>query len=371
MTLLSVYSTFSVLGLVNNALYVIILSLAMDLTPPDTSKSIILLLNILPALLLKVSAPFLIHDKIEHKSRVIGLIAVNFIAMWLIAFGHTYVGIIFASLMSGLGELTFLQIATKFGNETGINGWSFGTGLAGIFGSLFVLSLTSFLGISVKLCLLGSSLIPFGFLLYWWLPPHDYKIIGDAFNEGEDFDKIAIIKQVFYPFMLPLAVVYFAEYLINQGVTPVLLFPFSEKSFVFHKFRDEYVMYGTMYQLGVLISRSSGNYLRIKQVWLLSVLQFANLMFILVEALYFPINSVLAVIFFSFYEGLLGGSSYVNVFLNVNDIYKFEHSLREFCIGVVTISDSFGILLAALLGLVLEPKLCEYQVKHGREYCKA
>ena len=390
MVSLTVYTKFSIIGLVNNALYVIILSLAMDLTSNEnTPKSIILLLNILPALLLKTVAPFLIHGKISHDKRVIALIVVNSCAMWLIAERHVYIGIIFASLMSGLGELTFLQIATSKFSEDAINGWSLGTGLAGIFGSLYVLLLTSIMRLSVKFCLIGSSFIPLGFLLYWSLPQEGYYqrviddvsldlsggeelTIGDDINKEEsEIDKLAIVKQVFYPFMLPLMVVYFAEYLINQGITPVLLFPFSSNSILFNKFRDEYVLYGTMYQLGVLISRSSGRYIRIRNVWMLSLLQMANLFLFLLEALYFPINSVIIVVIFSFYEGLLGGSSYVNVFLNVNDLYKNHHSIREYCIGVVTISDSFGILLAALTGLILEPSLCQYQVSHGRDYCRA
>ncbi|XBW37660.1 hypothetical protein QEN19_003241 [Hanseniaspora menglaensis] len=377
MRIFTTYAIFGVLGLVNNALYVIILSLAMDLTPPNTSKSLILLLNIFPSLFLKLTAPFLLHGNFMHNKRVFVLIVVNSVAMWLIAFEKVYLGIIFASLMSGLGELTFLQIATKIDSTVAINGWSMGTGLAGICGSLFVLLLTSVLRFSVKFCLIVSSLIPLGFLLFWTLPKTSYQIIEvepqtfDHEEQDSEFDKIKIIKQLLYPFMLPLMVVYFAEYLINQGITPVLLFPFSKDSLLFHKFRDQYVLYGTSYQLGVLISRSSGNFIRIKKVWILSLLQLVNLLLFLIEAMYFPINFVFIVIVFSFYEGLLGGSSYVNVFLNVNDLYQSNHSLREFCIGVVTISDSLGILGAAFLGLILEPHLCQYQSSHGREYCKA
>lgn len=375
---LTTHSMFSAIGLVNNALYVIILTLAMDLAPPNTPQSLILLLNILPGLVLKSSAPFLIHNRVAHDKRVVVLIFVNGLAMWLIAFGFVYSGIFLASLMSGLGELTFLQIASSFGS-TGINGWSLGTGLAGIFGSLFVLLLTSIFKVSVKNCLLGSSLIPLGFGLYWMLPDSYLKVSSsedgvELEEQQEDLrkiDKKLLLKNLLYPFMLPLMVVYFAEYLINQGITPVLLFPFKETSLLFHKFRDEYVLYGTMYQLGVLISRSSGRYIRIKHVWLLSLLQIVNLVLFLLEALYFPSESIFVIAIFSFYEGLLGGSSYVNVFLNVNDLYKENIALKEFSIGVVTMSDSFGILLAAVIGLVLEPKLCQYQVHHGRNYCRS
>lgn len=289
-------------------------------------------------------------------------------------------GIVMASLMSGLGELTFLQIASSRFGENGINGWSVGTGFAGICGSLFVLVVTSFLRLSVTTCLVGSSLIPLGFLLYWQLPQNEYQQVDDAshgssnlnleLGDDERIDKVGLVKELLYPFMLPLMLVYFAEYLINQGITPVLLFPIKEHSILFRKYRDQYVLYGTMYQLGVLISRSSGNYIRFKNVWGLSILQVVNLGMLLIEALYFPIESVYFIVLCSFYEGLLGGSSYVNVFLNVNELYSTSSSQkREFCMGVVTISDSLGILFAALSGLLLEPKLCKHQVADGRDYC--
>lgn len=195
---------------------------------------------------------------------------------------------------------------------------------------------------------------------------------SDADFDEEEIDKLGLVKELLYPFMLPLMLVYFAEYLINQGITPVLLFPLKDHSILFRKYRDQYVLYGTMYQLGVLISRSSGNYMRIKNVWFLSILQVVNLFMLLIEALYFPIESVYFIVICSFYEGLLGGSSYVNVFLNVNEIYSTSSSQkREFCMGVVTISDSLGILFAALTGLVLEPSLCRHQVANGRDYCRA
>ncbi|KKA02080.1 hypothetical protein D499_0O00740 [Hanseniaspora uvarum DSM 2768] len=380
---LTTYSKFAILGLVNNSLYVIILSLAMDLTSKNTPKSLILLLNILPALILKSLAPILIHNRVSHVKRVVCLIIINSLAMWLIAFKKVYLGIILASLMSGLGELTFLQIASSKFGENGINGWSVGTGFAGICGSLFVLIITSFLRFSITTCLLGSSLIPLGFFLYWTLPQNEYhqmdnidltqnSMATEENFEDDHIDKLGLVKELLYTFMLPLMLVYFAEYLINQGITPVLLFPLKDHSIIFRKYRDQYVLYGTVYQLGVLISRSSGNYMRIKNVWFLSILQVINLFMLLIEALYFPIESVYFIIFCSFYEGLLGGSSYVNVFLNVNEIYRNSSShKREFCMGVVTISDSFGILFAALTGLVLEPNLCKHQVANGRNYCKS
>lgn len=52
--------------------------------------------------------------------------------------------------------------------------------------------------------------------------------------------------------MLPLTTVYFAEYAINQGVSPNLTF-----SRELIPKADDYVYYQFLYQVGVFISRSS------------------------------------------------------------------------------------------------------------------
>ena len=52
---------FWLLGLVNNVLYVIILSAALDLVGPSIPKSLVLLFDVIPSFLLKLTAPYYIH----------------------------------------------------------------------------------------------------------------------------------------------------------------------------------------------------------------------------------------------------------------------------------------------------------------------
>lgn len=75
--------------------------------------------------------------------------------------------------------------------------------------------------------------------------------------------------------MLPLLLVYVAEYCINQGVAPTLLFPLASSPF--DEYRSFYPTYGAIYQIGVFISRSSTPFFRIHQLYLPSFLQIANL----------------------------------------------------------------------------------------------
>ncbi|MEE6526517.1 hypothetical protein FKM82_027199, partial [Ascaphus truei] len=68
--------------------------------------------------------------------------------------------------------------------------------------------------------------------------------------------------------MAPLSIVYFAEYFINQGLFELMYFPNISMS---HS--EQYRWYQMLYQAGVFVSRSSLRCLRIRKIWLLSVLQ--------------------------------------------------------------------------------------------------
>jgi battenin len=136
----------------------------------------------------------------------------------------------------------------------------------------------------------------------------------------------------------------------------------------FREFRGFYPFYGFLYQLGVFISRSSTPFIRIRHLYVPSFLQVGNLVFLTLHALYFFIPSVYIIFVIIFWEGLLGGAVYVNCFAEI--LEKIPAEDREFSLGAATVSDSGGICVAALIGIALEPRLCAYQVAHGREWCR-
>jgi battenin len=72
--------------------------------------------------------------------------------------------------------------------------------------------------------------------------------------------------------MLPLLLVYIAEYTINQGVAPTLLFPLESSPF--DEYRSFYSTYNAIYQVGVFISRSSTPFIRIHHLYVPSFVQF-------------------------------------------------------------------------------------------------
>jgi battenin len=178
--------------------------------------------------------------------------------------------------------------------------------------------------------------------------------------------KVRRARALFVPYMLPLLLVYVAEYTINQGVAPTLLFPLDESPF--SEFRAFYPFYGFLYQLGVFISRSSTPFIRIHHLYFPSFLQVVNLVLLTLHALLNFIPSVYIVFVVVFWEGLLGGAVYVNTFAEIMENVPVGD--REFSLGATSVSDSGGICIAGFLGMAMEVWLCGWQVRHGRDYCR-
>lgn len=399
-----VYLFFWIFGLINNVLYVVILSAAADIVGPELPKSLVLLADILPAFIIKLIAPFFMH-RLNYSRRIVSLIVLSCVGMLLVSYGKLsvcLVGIVLASISSGFGEVTFLQL-THFYEETALNGWSSGTGGAGLFGSGIYMLFTSILNVPVTISLLCFSVMPLGFLLFYKLDqkqPNADSASGVPFlvETQEEIDTLTLspptgasavvredllvdmkgnfsetcskLKVLILPYMLPLTTVYLFEYLINQAVAPTLLFPLEQKHmpFFFRKYRDIYVTYGTLYQLGVFVSRSTAHLIRLKKLYLLSSLQGLNFILVCLQSLFYVVSSPWVIMLLVFYEGFLGGAAYVNTFLNI--LAEVKPDKREFTLGSVSIADSFGVLIAALIGLKLEPSLCNYQVADDRPWCK-
>lgn len=406
-----IFLSFFLFGLINNILYVVILSAAIDIVGIAIPKAVVLLADILPSLSIKVLAPFFLH-KVPYSNRIWILLTFSFIGMIMISLSQQnqivmkLIGISMASFSSGMGEVSFLLLTHFYDEKIAIGAFSMGTGGAGIVGSFLFLLLTNIFGTLSWSALLFFAIIPFGFpvIFYALLPTgevrHNYStIIGNtatgttSYEDDVSADPITEVprnrtetdiqlithvfrtlqsmKHLIRPFMIPLCTVYIAEYTINQGVSPTLLFPLDDiPKWLFLSYRDIYVFYGFLYQLGVFISRSSLTLgLRFRNLHLLSFLQMSNLFLALVQAKYdFPFPNIWLLMCLIFYEGLLGGCLYVNTFLSVSE--QVDKEEREFSLACVGISDSLGVMIAGFISLWLEGYLCESQVERGRSYCR-
>ncbi|XP_063791400.1 battenin isoform X2 [Pseudophryne corroboree] len=393
-------SAFWLLGLCNNFAYVVMLSAAHDILRTETnqtsthnvtnsskydcnqiSTAAVLLADILPTLVIKFTAPFYIHQ-IPYNYRVSLCILTAAASFLVVSFSTnialSLLGVVFASVSSGLGEITFLSLTAFFYSDV-VSCWSSGTGGAGILGSLSYLGLTA-AGLSPQNSLLIMLLIPALLLISYFillLPPS--SLPRWKFPDGPSATRMSdqrpllqdsplgltesgshltlsrkwkIIKSLL-KYMLPLCIVYFAEYFINQGLFELIYFPNIKMS---HS--EQYRWYQMLYQAGVFVSRSSVRCITIRHIWVLSCLQCGIATFLLVGVsyLFLPSLTLPGIFLIIIFEGLLGGAAYVNTFNNIAVESKPEE--KEFAMGVACVSDTFGISLSGAIAIPVHNYFC-------------
>lgn len=392
---------FWLLGLFNNFAYVVMLSAAHDLLNPtiigqdekfnivqdNTSYLInnnsgrdcnalstgsILLADVLPAIFIKLIAPFI---NVSTRIKVLTASLLSLSSFIIVACSsidtQTFVGVSLAALASGLGEVTFLSYTHKF-NPMVLSAWSSGTGGSGILGSGLYTLLTH-AGVSPKTTLLVMLFIPVGMFLTFTVvlkvPTHrtvnqDSDRISLLSNLPDDqvlilssqpqpitiSEKLSLIPGLL-KYMVPLGLVYFFEYVINQGLFELMYF---ENSVLEHS--QQYRWYQFDYSIGVIISRSSLSLLKIQNIKLLAILQFINLILALFQSIYWTVSSIWIILVFILWEGLLGGAAYVNTFYRISTETEPRH--KEFSLGISSLADSSCIGLAGVLSIYLHSWIC-------------
>ncbi|VDM91856.1 unnamed protein product [Litomosoides sigmodontis] len=352
----------------------------------------ILLADILPCLLIKLSFPFFMQ-RIPFGIRHFVICSLQALSYLIVAFSSGVVmslaGVVFASVSSGLGEITYLSLTPYFTKST-ISTWSSGTGGAGIIGALAYAALTEphFLNLSPKVTLLIMLAVPLIFsLTYWWLlvlPDFIYKItitkpstwivpkiyMSTVEVETEENEKSEQVKQrilslkemllttaSLLPYMIPLMLVYFGEYLINQGILQLLIYSCDKGWHLTPS--SQYRWYQVLYQTGVFISRSSVGIVLLPY-WvlvLIPMLQFANVLIFFLESLYFYIPHIWILFLLILLEGLFGGSSYVNTFTHIHNFVKPD--VREFSMSISSLGDAIGIVVAGFASIPLYNYVCQ------------
>uniref|UniRef100_A0A1I8EC84 Battenin n=1 Tax=Wuchereria bancrofti TaxID=6293 RepID=A0A1I8EC84_WUCBA len=284
----------------------------------------VLLADILPCLLVKLTFPFFMQ-RIPFGQVIINtsfrnmLITItqlfnrrfflrccdvlNSKRLWMLDLKSYISGVVFASISSGFGEITYLSLTPYFTKNT-ISTWSSGTGGAGIIGSLTYAALTEphFLNLSPRITLLIMLVVPLIFSLAYWcllvFPDSIHKIsilkpstwvvpktclsetsFNDISNiETQNADKslassehvkqrILSFKEMLLTtfsllrFMIPLMLVYLGEYFINQGILQLIIYPCNKGWYLTPS--SQYRWYQVLYQAGVFISRSSVNIIQL------------------------------------------------------------------------------------------------------------
>lgn len=388
-----VLCAYWILGLCNNYGYVIMLSAAYDILSSKfnlsdsgtsgprecntLSTGAILLADILPSLFIKFMSPFFplwIH------TRMVAVIVLNVSGFLLVAFSPmlwvALSGVVAMSLASGLGEVSLLSYMAFYKDKNVITMWSSGTGGAGVLGSLSFLVLTNLL--TPRDTLLVMNVVPFAMAMtFWALLVHPRLDAGDEeavlstekavivkvqddvpvrVSDASFADRLRDVPSLL-KYIVPLTMVYFFEYFINQGLfelihykmdSPITGAPLDNA--------DQYKIFQVAYQVGVFLSRSSGSFFHIEKIWILSALQGVNVVYFTLEAVYGFTSSLWIVTVLVLWEGLLGGAAYVNTYFCISKQVAPEK--REFSMAMSSVGDAIGISASGFLAIPVHNALC-------------
>lgn len=375
-------AAFWILGLCNNYGYVVMISAAYDILDKNfglaeavpvpgprhcnlLSTGAILLADILPSLVVKSLSPFM---PLWINLRLSLVVAYSVVGFTLVALaGELWVALLGVAVMSaaqGLGEATLLSYTAFFKDKSVIAMWSSGTGAAGVLGSVSYLGLSSLF--SPRDSILFMNVAPAATVLAFWgllvRPRIDAK---DEQHEAKEkvkdgvpmfastasfTDKLGDIPPLL-KYICPLFAVYLFEYFINQGLYELIRYDVEGLSPA-----QQYKMFQALYQIGVFVSRSSGGYMPIDRMWILAMLQAANVVYFTLEAIYQFSGSVWVVAVLVVWEGLLGGAAYVRTFFCISN--KVEPEKREFSMAISSVADALGISAAGLLAIPAHNLLC-------------
>ena len=343
------------MGLFNNISFVIMAASAKSILP--SSVGAVYLASSFPSLLLRLSAPYW-FDRVSVSNRMHAA-SLMFVAGFTSAslFSHPalrLLGVALVSAQCGLGEASMLALSTRHGNEA-LTLWASGTGASGIAGYLYVVCVTRWMGVSDGTALLGGA--AFGGLYYSTfrtlkVPPADRAPEGTRGKGSEEKltakEKLRLTLSL-WPWGVPLVVVYFAEYAMQAGTWSSVGFPVTDSAA-----RDEFYQNSNWcYQLGVVVSRSSGTVWRpkLKALWIMPAVQLALLAFSTLNAdNHWWYNQSLLLL--SVVVGLFGGAVYVNGFRLITE--GAEGGKKELAVAAASACGDAGANLGDAAGIFLQ-----------------
>eukprot|EP00301_Raphidiophrys_heterophryoidea_P005221 c12219_g1_i1.p1 GENE.c12219_g1_i1~~c12219_g1_i1.p1 ORF type:complete len:287 (+),score=45.64 c12219_g1_i1:416-1276(+) len=271
-----------------------------------------------------------------------------------------------------------LSLATLYtDNRALITMWSSGTGMAGVFGYLWVITLHTWLEFSFRFTLNLAHTLTISFFatfLILLLPPPSYRFSGlkqklqvQAVDTSLGMAEVSrspsrvTINQRFklmlslWPYTVPLFVVYVSEYMLQAGVWSAMGYPVTSK----HARQKFYQYANWLYQAGVFVSRSSGTIWNpsVPTLWVMPILQTCLLVFFFLIAFHNKLQLPQLTYPLCFVVGLFGGAVYVNAFKWIAQ--TTPPHLREIALSGASVADTIGVATADGISVILQA--CLYQ----------
>ncbi|KAL7720917.1 Battenin [Entamoeba marina] len=421
------YLGFFIVGTINNINYVVVNSAAKrlcSLFDADEYNPLILWCNVFAGLVLRILNMVVLY-RIPVKIRLIFCTIFNLIGLFGVVlsvllqnyFQSTNISLFLLCLamilviggIQSLGESVILSYAGRFPAEM-VNGWSSGTGFAGVAGSGLYLF---FSGLNIPDTIAFTSLTPlciiFALVIFFVIKPvtssgldasplpsssdeevtSATSLINPAVVQDDEDDnqvnlptKISLLEDEeaeegsFFTKLkegiimtwwlgLNLTLVYFFEYVINPSAAYVAMdIDGAEKSDNFF-IRNYYEVLAFCYQIGVFISRSSLSLIKIKPVWILTIMQGSLCVFMCFQGIYhFMVDvwGIWVMIGIFLIVGLVGGAGYVNVMYWVLE-KKMKKETREMGMSFVTTMNTLALLVSSALSLGLNETIWKNNFK--------
>lgn len=144
----------------------------------------------------------------------------------------------------------------------------------------------------------------------------------------------------------------------------LLLFRFPNKQFeivhypnIWLDHQSQYRWFQVVYQVGVFVSRSSGNLIHLENMWWMPFWQFLNIFYFLFEVMYPFTPSIWITFMFAFWVGMQGGLTYVNTFFRM--VKEVPATRQNFALAAVTVAESIGIVVAGFIAMPIHDALCK------------
>jgi len=406
--------TFWFLGVINNFPYVVVNSAAKSLVDGFGQSRLIGLIlwcNIAFGVVARFGNTFLLEGcrdgwrvMVAGYLMVAGMIGIS-LSVWLSSWALCLVSVVVIGTSSSFGESVLLGHMRKYSPDI-VSGWSSGTGMAGVGGSLgYLLFVAAKLNNTQIFAILAPLGIVYCLLFFYALvPPPPQSPISELDTQeqidvemtepkvtggGGQSERAALVKNMVvvedttgsevpkpkgskrYINCLKLVwwnatqllLVYFFEYVASVGGSASAQpddYSTSSNWFL----RNSYAILAFCYQLGVLISRSSLHFFKVKKVEIITILQGINMIYWVLQAKFLMLQGpgqVWILFGLMVYVGLLGGGSYVNIFYLVLNDPKIDSLDRELCVNITAIFINVGITLSSVFILVMDNTFLKHQ----------
>ncbi|KAF7632707.1 Battenin [Meloidogyne graminicola] len=368
------------------------------------STGTILLASGIPAMIVKYSFPFFMN-RIPFGFRI-----------FLVIFLHASIlkchllELFFVLFLLGIGQICLPALTSHY-PKSSVAAWTAGTGAASIIPSLAYSALTEpkLFNFDTRTVVLLMLIIPLIFAFSYWfilesvptvhkmnlLKPSSWVVPTQKSSSKEDnisvismninlnknygtleitninefnvnydnaftheFSILSKLKMAMplLRYMIPVTVVYFAEYVVTSGLSQLIHFD-CEHSFGL-SLDSQFRWYFTVYLFGVFCSRSTIVLINVPLIilYLLPIIQCLIMAILYFHSIYFFIPHIFIVFALIFILGVISGISYAGTLDRVHR--KSSLKTREFNMAVVASSDTTGICLAGFASIFVHNYIC-------------